>query len=634
MSIPGPDHFAHFDRLARLLTIESQAAEAQVQARQERFAAANAEKSGLALTGLVVAEVETGLGGRWLVTLRKGRGPLPWTALGPGAPVRLTAKSTNVRGIVATLEPLRLTVALDDLPAALADDAGEDDLAWRLDVVADEVTEKRCRAALSRAKNARQGERLAELRQVLLGLQPPRFDRPAATYDLDGFALNDAQRAAVLHALSAQDVAIIHGPPGTGKTTTVVALIAAAVANGERVLATAPSNLAVDNILERLIAAGVDAVRIGHPARVVPELRARTLDYMVADHEDCRLARQRLSEAQKLFRQADRFTRAKPEPGQKAAWRREARALLADARQLEDRAASRILANAKVICATAAGVDSGLLPAGEPFDVVVLDEAAQATEPMAWIPIGRARRLVLAGDHCQLPPTIVSQEAKRAGLGISLLERLAALPDAAFMCRLDVQYRMHEAIMRFPADEFYDGTLTAAPAVAAWTIGALPPLALIDTAGAGYDDELEADGESRINRAEAKLAAAEVRALLADGVEPGAIAVITPYAGQARTIRQELEPDAVAVEVDTVDGFQGREKDAVVISCVRSNGDGALGFLAETRRFNVALTRAKKRLIILGDGATLANDAFFARLWEYADRLGAIRSVWEVMPPL
>src|SRR5262249_21497812 len=238
--------------------------------------------------------------------------------------------------------------------------------------------------------------------------------------------LNESQREAVRFALSSDDLAIIHGPPGTGKTTTVVELIRQAVARGEKVLACAPSNLAVDNLLEKLVAFGESAVRLGHPARVLPQLREHTLDVLVEEHADTRLARKFSKEAFALFRKASKWTRAKPEPGARQDLRQEARSLLADARRLEAQAAERILNAATVLCATTTGLDSEVL-GQRSFDLVVIDEACQSTEPGCWVPLPRGRRVVLAGDHCQLPPTVRSREAAEQGFGVSLLERLAAL---------------------------------------------------------------------------------------------------------------------------------------------------------------------------------------------------------------
>jgi superfamily I DNA and/or RNA helicase len=533
------------------------------------------------------------------------------------------------RGVVYQRDEQSLRVALPSVLDELADYE-----TFRVDLSSDEVAVQRQQFALRRASSAA-GERLAALRDVLMGDREPRFGREDTDEPLDG-TLNEVQQAAVRFALAAGDVALIHGPPGTGKTTAVVELIRRAIRRGDKVLACAPSNLAVDNLFERLWAGGERVVRLGHPARVLPELRARTLDLLVDEHPDVRLARKLVKEAMGLFRRAERFTRAKPEPGARRETRQEARALLDDARRLERQAVEHILDTADVLCATLTGLDSELLGTRR-FDLAVIDEACQSVEPGCWIPLLRCDRVVLSGDHCQLPPTVVSQSAAAEGLGVSLFERLMQRYGPAVARRLTVQYRMHTQIMDFSSLEFYEAELTADESVAGHLLCELPgvtatpmtltPLELWDTAGAGYDEETEPDGESRRNPQEAALVVRKVRLLLDSGVAPEDIAVIAPYAAQVRLLRGELP--IAGLDIDSVDGFQGREKEAVVISLVRSNPAGEIGFLGDVRRMNVALTRARRKLLVVGDTATLAHHPFYRRLIEYFESLGAYRTVWE-----
>jgi superfamily I DNA and/or RNA helicase len=624
----------HFQRLARLLELESDAEAEQALQRTRGLSAAEAERTGDCLVALVLREEHTGLGGRIIVTLAKRNPaqPLPWTRLQVGSPVLLSAEDgggAGARGVLSERGDRWVRVALNHLPDDLADQP-----AYRLALSADEVARQRQRQALERARTAT-GDRLAELRRILLGETAPEF-APEAPYTPLDAALNASQQEAVRVALAARDLAIIHGPPGTGKTTTVIEVIRQAVRRGERVLACAPSNLAVDNLLERLVAAGERVVRLGHPARVLPGLREHTLDLMVEEHADARLARRLAKEAFALFRKAGKFTRAKPEPGARRDMRQEARALLADARRLKDQAAERILDAAAVLCATTTGLDGEVLGQRR-FDLVVIDEAAQSTEPGCWLPLLRGQRVVLAGDHCQLPPTVVSREAAEQGYGVSLMERLVARYGGAVTRLLTVQYRMHEAIMTFPSLELYGGELTADPSVSGHLLRDLPgvaagpltetPVEFIDTAGAGHDEELEPDGESRFNPQEAELTARKVRVLLEAGVPAADVAVITPYAAQVRLLREKLA--VPGLEIDSVDGFQGREKEALVLSLVRSNQEGEIGFLADIRRMNVALTRARRKLLLVGDSATLAAHPFYQRLFEYIEGIGAYHSVWE-----
>lgn len=632
-AVTTPSTEEHFQRLGRLLELERQAEAQRALDRARRHTGAAAERSGEALVDLVVADEDAGLGGRYLLTLvKRDRRPLPWTRLSTGSPVVLSADGSvgddALRGVVYERRETSIAVAVANLPEAF-----EDVERWRMDLSSDEVSSERQRYALERAARAR-GDRLATLREVLMGERAPEFAEPPAAEILED-GLNEPQREAIQLALAARDVALIHGPPGTGKTTTLVELIRQAVRRGDKVLACGPSNLAVDNLFERLLAHGERVVRLGHPARVMPALRSHTLDELVERHEDVRLSRKLVKDALALFRRAAKTTRAKPEPGARRELRSEARSLLADARRLEAQAVEHILDTADILCATTTGLDDVLLGARR-FDLAVIDEACQSSEPGCWIPLARAERAVLAGDHCQLPPTVISDDARRQGFAVSMFERLAAVHPAALK-RLEVQYRMHESIMGFSSLEFYDAALVAHESVAAHELQQLPGvqpvpltaqvLAFVDTAGGGYDEEMEPDGQSRFNRHEADWIVRQVNALVEAGVAPEAIGVITPYAAQARLLRERLALSAL--EIDTVDGFQGREKEAILISLVRSNDRGEIGFLSDVRRMNVAMTRARRKLMVIGDSATLSVDPFYARMISYFESLGAYRTIWE-----
>ncbi|MGA2621120.1 MAG: AAA domain-containing protein, partial [Thermoguttaceae bacterium] len=630
----SPASADHFQRLARCLDLESRAEAEEALRQARRLSAQEAQRTGNTLVDLLIVDEQAGLGGRYLLELgKRGRAPLPWTRLGVGSPVILSPAAVKGgpthRGVVCQGDERSISVALDRVPEELADHE-----TWRLDLSFDEVAAQRQRAALEQARLAR-GDRSAVLRDVLLGLRGPEFGLGPALRPLDS-SLNAVQRAAVEFALSARDVGLIHGPPGTGKTTAVVEVIRQAVRRGQKVLACAPSNLGVDNIFERLLGFGERVVRLGHPARVLPALRANTLDLLVERHHDVLLARKLVKQAMSLFREADRTTRAAPKPGVRQQLRADARSLLADARRIQMQAVESILGSASVLCATTTGLDSQLLGARR-FDLAVIDEACQSTEPGCWIPILRCDRLVLAGDHCQLPPTVVSREAAAEGFGTSLFERLMDLCGPQIARRLTVQYRMHQAIMDFSSREFYEGELVADESVRAHLLADLPdvadgplsrsPVEFIDTAGAGFDEDLEPDGQSRLNPREAELVRRKVQELLDLGLHGADIAVIAPYAAQVRLLRELL--GVPGLEIDSVDGFQGREKEAVVISLVRSNTAGEIGFLADVRRMNVAMTRARRKLLLAGDSATLAGHPFYRRMIEYFEGLGAYRTVWE-----
>ena len=286
-----------------------------------------------------------------------------------------------------------------------------------------------------------------------------------------------------------------------------------------------------------------------------------------------------------------------------------------------------MLDRAQVVVATLTGVDAPVL-SGRRFALAAIDEATQAVEPAAILALLRADRAVLAGDHLQLPPTVISAAAAEGGFGVSLFERLAAVHGESMMVTLAEQRRMNEAIMRFPSQALYGGRLRAHPSVAGWKLD-LEPFLFVDTAGTGYEEGTPEGSESRHNEGEAALVSREVERVLQLGVAPGDVAVISPYDAQVQRLRQLLAARVEeGLEVDTVDGFQGREKEAVVVSLVRSNDLGEVGFLSDVRRMNVAITRARKKLVVVGDSATVARHPFYEAFVRHAQETGAWVSAW------
>jgi ATP-dependent RNA/DNA helicase IGHMBP2 len=473
-------------------------------------------------------------------------------------------------------------------------------------------------------------------REALLGIIPARFDRPRDFRETG--VLNPEQREAVSRALCAEDFFLVHGPPGTGKSHVLAEVAVQEVSRGKRVLMTAASNAAVDHLLELCLERGLTALRVGHPARVSPRLQEHTLDVLVEQHPDRELSVELFDEAyslqgyarrqRKQGRSRDRFQNARASAA-------EARGLLDEARALERKAVRSVLDGARVVCATLAGLEGSVL-SQELFDVALVDEATQATEPLTLMAFLKANRMVLAGDHQQLPPTLLSLEAAKAGLSVSLFERLLHTHGEDVRKMLLEQYRMNESIMRFPSREMYDGLLRAHPSVAARTLSELltgemeaPPFLFVDTAGKGFDEEADEHSGSYRNPGEAGLILNRLTKLLAAGLPQSEVAVIAPYSAQVFLLRERMSIDAPRVEVDTVDGFQGREKEAILLCLTRSNTSAELGFLKDLRRMNVALTRAKRHLFVVGDSATLSSEPFYARLIEEAQTTGAYRSAWE-----
>ncbi|MDA1230239.1 MAG: AAA domain-containing protein [Planctomycetota bacterium] len=620
----------HFANMHRWLGMEGEAERERLAQRRKAQSSDTAERTGETLLDLVIRTHTTGLGGRYLITMAKRRSPdrMPWNRFKVGSPILLSDNrdddGESLQGVVSACRVDSLEVAVDDWPSGDR---------FRLDLSPDEVTRKRQAGALQSAAKAK--GRFAQLRDLLLGEREPTFHSNMKPPMDISQRLNPSQHDAIRHALASNDLAIIHGPPGTGKTTTVVEVIRLLVARGKRVLACAPSNTAVDNLLERLLALGEPAVRLGHPARVSEDLRQHSLDALVGRHESMMVVHQMMREAEQIERKADRYTRGRPAPGFRGQQRQEARELKRHARILEKQAISDLLKDARVICATTTFDDSVLDDLR--FDVLVIDEACQSVEPGCWVPLHRAGRLILAGDHLQLPPTILSDEAKREGYAVSMMERLINHYGDLITRQLTVQYRMHESIMGFSSEHFYNNSLTADESVRRHVLSDLPrihsnlvsddPVTFIDTAGTGWQEELEPEGLSKRNPEEGRLVLKQVNALCEAGLAPSDIAVIAPYAAQVRWLRENAIYDQL--EIDTVDGFQGREKEAVVISLVRSNSIGEIGFLSDARRMNVALTRAKRKMIIVGDSATLASDKFFQSLLAWIEETGSYRTAWE-----
>ena len=635
------DSEEYFERWYRFLKLESDAERERLASRRESRKARgmsdrSIEAQGDTLMHMVISDHRTGLGGRTIATFvkRQSQALLPWNRFRVGAPVVASDENTLMdvaNGVVCARSSSSVEVVFDDWPEGKF---------FRLELSADEVTRKRQQTAMLQALQGR--GRIAQFRELLIHDKEPQFfpikNLQTIEASLAKSPLNASQREAIVHALGANDLAIIHGPPGTGKTTTVAELIRQAVAKGQRVLACAPSNTGVDNLLEKLVELGINAIRIGHPARVLESLQEHTLDYLVEADPAMKVIREMRREAEMLTSKAGRWTRAKPMPGAREDFKQDARRLRNDAKIFEEQIIDTKLDRASVICATT-NYDPEIL-GDRTFDLGVIDEACQSTEPGYWPVVLRVEQLVLAGDHCQLPPTVLSTQATLEGLSKSMMERLVERWENRVTRQLTIQYRMHQKIMEFPSEHFYHGTLVADASVAEHTLADLPgiqtesldaqPVLFVDTSGADWTEELDPNGESKLNPREAIWILKQVDALLAAGLLPDQIAVIAPYSAQVRFLRDRCT--STGVEIDTVDGFQGREKEAVLISLVRSNSQGEVGFLGDTRRMNVAMTRAKRKLIVIGDGSTLGRNAFFKKWIEHTENQGFYKSIWEFNP--
>lgn len=493
---------------------------------------------------------------------------------------------------------------------------------------------------------------------VLLDGRTPRFTE--AHHDLDDGqldGLNEEQREAVLCALRAKDLAVIHGPPGTGKTHTIVSYISSEVARGNRVLVAAPSNVAVDNIAERLPRSGTSTkfVRAGHPARILPSVIEHSMDALLAKTDEAALARDIRSELEDL----DTSIVKTKNRGERKALRLQQRELRKELRKRENLAVRRLLAKVDVVLSTISGAGARVLDVAEglkPFDVVVIDEAAQALEAACWVPLLRARKAVLAGDPYQLAGTVKNAEAEARGLKNSILDRVFSTPSLqSAVVMLRTQYRMNSVISTWSSDEFYSGHLVADSSVANHRLNEIRggvdsiaedenlvnPFILIDTAGGDCEEddlsrEISQDPSlvqsnnvvaSRSNKGEAEIIARVVTQFIANGIRKKDIAVISPYSGQVELLRRILWPEhGQSMEVATIDSFQGREKEVVCMSLVRSNERGDVGFLKDDRRLNVAITRARRCVLIVCDSETVSTHPLLERMVQYSENHGHYRS--------
>ncbi|MBL8024307.1 MAG: AAA family ATPase [Elusimicrobia bacterium] len=622
-----PDN--HFNTLMDLLEMERDAEKEDNKRELDRWPVEMREQLGKTVARLSIERRDVGVGGLPLLVLSRmaqGETLSPFHAMDQGDLVRVTFLNGEFskEGTLYHVEDYRVTVALNE--ELLEEPSGK----CRIDLLGSDATYKRMRRALDIV--LRQGGRLGELREILLGNESASMGALPEIHFLND-RLNDFQRDAVRSALAAQDIALIHGPPGTGKTTVLAEIIRQAVAKGKSVLATAPSNIAVDNMLEKLLDAGLNVVRLGHPARILENLRHATLMAQLDEHPDQKVIRLMDRDRERLVVQRYRGQGRLPIEEDKAL-KREIKALWKEARAIEKSISKRIIQKADVVLATHGGI--GALLNSERFDVVCLDEASQATEPLSWIPILLAEKVVMAGDPLQLPPTIHSKEAADRGLKTTLMERLQPDLPENLQTLLRVQYRMNKEIMGFSSAQFYENKLVAHESVQDHSLLDIPHvsptgltgarLVFVDTAGTNFNETWNELMDSRENEGEARLVLKLWNELAEAGVKPHWAALISPYAAQVRHLRHQVPP---GLEVGTVDGFQGREKEVILLSLVRSNDQGEVGFLSDTRRMNVAMTRARRLLVVVGDSATIGRHRFYEAFLDYVQTHGEHRSAWE-----
>ncbi|MCF8008359.1 MAG: IGHMBP2 family helicase [Halanaerobiales bacterium] len=569
----------------------------------------------------------------------------------------------NPTGTVAEKTNYSITVVFDQKPQGFV--YGD---SLRIDLYVNDITYQRILEALSIFKDAKRDTRSGDLQQKILRLKELEYKKSLNKEILwMNSNLNQSQKEAVKMSLRAKDLHLIQGPPGTGKTMTAIEIINQAIKDNKDILATADSNVAVDNLVERLSRTGTEVLRLGHPIRVTSVLRDHTLDYKILEHSDYKKAKKLREDVQKLLDKQDNYRH----PGatvrrgmsdqqiiKKAEQKKGARGVkpaiieeMANWLQLqekiddyfkkinhyEEKAVKELIESADVICTTNSTAGSELL-VNYKFDLVVIDEATQSTEPASLIPFVKGAKVILIGDHKQLPPTILNKKASENGLSKSMFERVYQLYGNKVRSMLQTQYRMNNDIMQFSNQEFYEGNLKSDPKVKNHTLTDLGvqidikrcftdkalnpkiPTVFIDTNDMKAKERSLKGSNSYDNPVEMEILLDIIDQALKSGINPKDLAVITPYKDQVNLVKKHNKVEDI--EINTVDGFQGREKEVVLISLVRSNSNHNIGFLRDLRRINVALTRAKRKLIIIGDSSTINSHKTYNNLINYIKERG------------
>ncbi|MBR9922550.1 MAG: AAA family ATPase [Bacteroidetes bacterium] len=626
----------HIQKLREALHLEKEADLEEYKARIEKLPLAERRKKGYTWHPVVPKKSGYTYGDRAFVIIERTTQLNEHHQFRSGSSVSFYtqqpgAQHPEIKGVINYADRNKMKIILNtrDLPDWL--NLGS----IGVDLLFDERTYQVMEATLRQLEETKQG-RLADLANVLIGMEAPSFQPISLPLELP--QLNESQNDAVNKALATEEVCIIHGPPGTGKTTTLVEVVKQLAKSENTILVTAPSNTAVDLLTERIAEAGISVVRIGHISRVDDSIVKHTLEAQMADHPDSKNLKKVKIQANDFRKQARKYRRkfGAEERQERRDLYRQASEMEAWARQLEERLIDHLITGAQVITATFVGAAHPVLDKRK-FRTLIIDEAAQALEPATWVPILKAGRVILAGDPFQLPPTVKSMDAAKAGLEKTLIERCIENWEAVFLLR--TQYRMHADIMGFSNRQFYEGQLIAADSVKAHSLPGRTesPIVFLDTAGCGFTETFNQEDKSRSNPEEFHLLLEhlyELKETFAEAENPS-IALISPYRQQVNImeeiIREDERLEGLDLTVKTIDGFQGQERDVVYISLVRSNDKNEIGFLKDVRRMNVAMTRARKLLVVVGDSATIGAHPFYEAFLKYIDERGLYRTGWEYM---
>lgn len=589
-------------------------------------------RNGLTLYPLVFEDAELGPEGNWKAVFRPTKPQNTPELFRTGAPVRILKETEDISGVLLKTSEDSYLVMLEEIPEWVE----EGKLA--LEILPDETSYKEWDRGLEKILTAPKGSRakfFADLFSGEIKISPPHFKMEEGISS----EFNESQRKAISGILETEDFILVHGPPGTGKTKTIVEAVRLLVERGKSVLATAPTNAASDLLTEAFDAIKIPVLRIGHPARIHPDVIRNSLETKLSSHPEAKLLERDRKEVQELLKKARKFKRnfGREEAEERRRLYKEADQLRKGIKERQRSLIGYLFDSHPVVVCTHTGASSHLME-NKRFDYAVLDEGSQAVEPASWLPILKAERVVIAGDPFQLPPTVLSEDPL---LKISLMERLLSdFSDQERVFLLDTQYRMTDPIQAFPNLKFYSGRLQSGlpleerNSVIVGSEGLFSSsLVFLDTSGT---DTAEENSEGSLgNPWEAGFVRDMVVKLSESGISSEEIAILTPYRYQRYLIRKCLEESGLKdwdrIEVETVDSFQGREKKVVVFSLVRSNPEGQVGFLSEYRRWNVGMTRAKRLLLMIGDGSTVGQNDFFEELLQVVEEVGESKTAWEFM---
>ncbi|MFY0599627.1 MAG: AAA family ATPase [Cyclobacteriaceae bacterium] len=625
----------HFLNLLQLIKKEREEDRKQYEDKIGNRSLQDRKKEGVTWYPVMINKSNVGTGERWIFQIERTTDLAQRHHFHPGSSISMflhdDKRKLSASGIVMRMNEHKMTFMLNsDEPPEWLDEGR-----LGVNLLFDESTYDEMEKSLKTLSRTSEG-RIYELMPILLGEAKPAFQTKAP---ISFPQLNESQNHALNRIREATDLALVHGPPGTGKTTTLVQAIKAKVSDEKQVLVCTSSNAAVDLLAEKLMDQDVRVLRIGHPARVTDAVVRSTMDARLAEHHDAKMLRDLRRKSEEMRNIGKKYKRnfGREERQQRKMLFDESRNLREEAKLLEGHMIFDEINKAEVIACTLVGANNSYLT-NRRFKTVFIDEASQALEPACWIPIMKAEKVVMAGDHWQLPPTVKSKEAGKEGLAKTIFERTIKAYDIDTM--LETQYRMHPQIMTFSNRHFYESKLQSAEIIHSRRQLYDEPVSFLDTAGCGYDEKLNPETLSTYNEEEAHFLLERLNQLIIEGGDDFkklTIGIIAPYRAQTEKLRskivryewyKELESQ---ITINSVDAFQGQERDVILMSLVRSNEDGIIGFLGDERRMNVAMTRARHLLLMVGDSATLSRNEFFDELIQDLENRGFYHSAFEYL---